>query len=538
MQTALPADLTAATDEEIVAAEAALIAEFDELHDAGSTDIALLTEIAEAIEAVRSETTRRVTVAEETAAARAELAERIRPAVASDDTEEATEAAEDTESDETSEDSEEANDAEAVEADAETEERELVTASGAENITPKAPSASAVRARTVQPEAPKAKPEMVITAAADIPGVTSGSALSMASVANAMQSKARTLSNGSGYIPIATIDLGIENKTSNDVGHNIELLDRVSKPSVLTAAGWCAPSNNLYELFSIDAADGLFNLPTIQITRGGLNVPEFFYIDDAASAQWRWTEEDQGNPQATKPCFQIPCPEFTDYRLEAYGICLTNGNLTDRAFPELTQRFVDLTINKHLHYMSEKMLQQLFSSATPVTPSSVGSSASGSILNAVDLYVAAYRSIYRMSTNAVLEMVLPLWAKNLIRADFALRSASGYSNVTDAQIDEHFAVRGVRPQYVHDWYPIGSIPTQWPSGFTFFLFPSGGYVWGDGGTIDLGVVRDSVLNATNDYTAAWTEQMAVLIQTGPKAWFVNFQYDVSGVTACCDGPIS
>ena len=56
---------------------------------------------------------------------------------------------------------------------------------------------------------------------------------------------------------------------------------------------------------------------------------------------------------------------------------------------------------------------------------------------------------------------------------------------------------------------------------------------GDGGTIDLGVVRDSVLNATNDYTAAWTEQLYLVAQLGPDARKVTVNYDVNGVTGCC-----
>jgi hypothetical protein len=73
----------------------------------------------------------------------------------------------------------------------------------------------------------------------------------------------------------------------------------------------------------------------------------------------------------------------------------------------------------------------------------------------------------------------------------------------------------------------------------FLMYPAGGYVRGDGGTIDLGVVRDSVLNATNDYTAAWTEQMYLVAQLGPKAHRVTVQLAEGGYTGCCptDAPV-
>jgi hypothetical protein len=351
-----------------------------------------------------------------------------------------------------------------------------------------------------------------------------------------MHSKARTLSNGSGFVPVASIQIPNENKLGADLSYNMDVLDRVTDPAQsLTAAGWCAPSNNLYTLFGIESGDGLIDLPTVQITRGGLNVPNFIGITAADNALWNWTEADQDDAEATKPCLYIPCPSFTDYRLAAEGLCLTNGNLTDRAFPELTARFVGLAINAHLHRLSGVIIQEIVDSATAVSVAAVDSSAGGTILNAIDLQVADYRSQYRMAVNSVLEAVFPLWTKELIRADFAMRNAAGYSNVTDADIDAHFAARKVRVQFVHDYQPmyVSSPRLSFPASLQFLLYPAGGYVRGDGGTIDLGVVRDSVLNATNDYTAAWTEQLYLVAQLGPDARKVTVGYDVNGVTGCC-----
>ena len=525
MQTQLPTDIVSVTDNDLATTESELVAEFDKMIDEGSSDVAVLTEIAEAIESVRAEANNRAVAAEEASQAVALLAERIRP-VAETDPED---------------DSEEADDA--VEASqeinatvvAETEERELVTAS-ADKTTPKAPSARAVARRSLSPEAPKPTAEVVITAAADIPGYAGGASIDKIGLAKAMHSKARTLSNGSGFVPVASIQIPNENKLGADLAYNLDVLDRVTDPAQsLTAAGWCAPSNNLYTLFGIESGDGLIDLPTVQITRGGLNVPNFIGITAADSALWNWTEADQDDSEATKPCLYIPCPSFTDYRLAAEGLCLTNGNLTDRAFPELTARFVGLTINAHLHRLSGVITNEIVSGATAVTMDAVSSSAAGSILNAIDVQVADYRSQYRMAVNSVLEVVFPLWTKELIRADFAMRVAQGYSNVTDADIEAHFATRKVRVQFIHDYQPMyNSAPKEaFPTSLQFLLYPAGGYVRGDGGTIDLGVVRDSVLNATNDYTAAWTEQLYLVAQLGPDARKVNVDYDVNGVTGCC-----
>jgi len=538
MQTVIPENIAEVTAEEIAKIESELVAEFDALIDAGSTDVTAMTEIAEAIEAMRTEQVARAEAQEIAAQAVAELADRVHASeqeaeIVAESEPEAEDEAD--ESDVADEVAPESTTPEVVEAEATEQENELVTASA--DKTPKAPSASAVARRSSTPQVAEAQPEVVITAAADIPGYSGGATIDTLGMAKAMHAKARTLSNGSGMVPVATVNLPISHKVGADMAHNLDVIAEATAPEALTAAGWCAPSQSLYTLFGVDAGDGLLDLPTVQVTRGGLNVPSFIGIGEASDALWDWTEEKADN-EGTKPCLYIPCPEFTDYRLKAEGLCLTNGNLTDRAFPELTSRFIALAINAHLHRVSGAMINDISLTATGVTMNAVASSAAGSILHAIDLQVADYRSQFRMSVNSVLEAVFPLWAKELVRADFALRSGVLLTNVTDAMIAEHFAARKVRAQFVHDYQPLfgQAASVAFPSALDFLLYPAGAYIKGDGGTIDLGVVRDSVLNATNDYTAAWTEQLYVVAQLGPNAREVTVNYSVDGVTGCCPTP--
>ena len=541
METTVPTDLTTVEAEALESTLADLIAEFDRMHDAGSTDIAAMTEIAEHVEAIRTEIASRETTPAEAAQAIAALAEKIRPA----ETEVTDEpvATEDDEDDETEEEADEVeaetedttHNTEVEETEAITEERELVTAAG--TPTPKAPSARAVRAFSPAPEAPAAVgPEIVITAAADVPGVPTGAQIDLLTVARAMHDKARGLNDKSAYTPVARINMNFGNEVGADLAHTLDVLDRVRNPQSLVAAGgWCAPSQNYYEIFQAEAGDGLLDLPTITVTRGGINVPSFYSVSDAAEGLWSWTEADDvsahdpTSPEGSKACLRIPCPEFTDYRLAAEGLCITNGNLTDRAFPELTQRFVQLALNAHLHRLSAAMIADIVGTATGVTMGSVNATAAGSILNAIDLQVEDYKSQYRMAVGSVLEAIFPLWTKAVIRADLALRHGVALTNVTDAMVDDHFAARKVRAQFVHDYQALfnAAEATAWPSTLDFLLYPAGGYVRGDGGTIDLGVVRDSVLNATNDYTAAWTEQLYVVAQMGPAAREVTVNIDVN-----------
>ena len=525
MDTRLPTEINTLTDEELTETLDGLIAEFDELHDAGSTDITALTEIAEAVDAVRAEIASREEAAVAAAEAVAALRDRIKP-VASDEPE-------------TDDEADEPAEAEAVEVEA-----EPVMASAKPAV--KAPSARAIRRNAPKVEAPAAEPMVTITAAADVPGLPTGSNIDMLQLAKGMHDKARALSNGSPRVPVARFNIPNQFKVGADLAHNLDVLEQVRNPQSLVAAGgWCAPSTTMYDLLGIEAGDGLIDLPTVQVTRGGLNVPGFLDISDAADALWTWTESDDesahdpSSPEGEKPCLRIPCPEFTDYRLVAEGLCITNGNLTDRAFPELTARFVALAVNAHLHRLSAAIIADIIAGSTGVTVAGPSSSAAGELLNAIDLQVADYRSQYRMSTNAVLEAVFPLWAREIVRADLAMRSGVDLLRVSDADVEAYFAIRKVRPQFVHDYQPLynAAAATAWPATMDFLIYPAGGFVRGDGGTIDLGVVRDSVLNATNDYTAAWTEQLYLVAQMGPNAREVTVNLAVTGATGCCETPV-
>jgi hypothetical protein len=548
METSVPQDLTALPDEELASTLEALIAEFDRLHDEGSTDIVLMTEIAEAVETVQGE----IATREEAAALAAEqvalLAERIRAATTAAPAEEETPATE-----EEPVAAAEPITEEPVAVAAAQEESVAVTTAPPVAVTaaaptaPRRPSARGVRSYAPPPAVPAASPELTIIAAADVPGVATGQRIDKMTVVRAMHDKARALRDRLPRVPIARFEIPYaeDRKVGAEVAHNLDVIERVRHQGNLVAAGgWCAPSNNIYSLFGVDAADGLIDLPTIQVTRGGVNVPDFLGINDASGALWTWTEADDiaahdpENPEGSKPCLRIPCPSFTDYRLVAEGLCVTNGNLTDRSFPELTVRFLDLTMNAHLHRMSGAIISDISGSATGVTIGAYPTSAVGSILNAIDLQVEDYRSQYRMGVGTILEAIFPLWTRALLRADFAMREGADITNVTDAQVDAHFATRKIRPQFVHDYQPLFGVGprTTWPTAMDFLLYPAGGYVRGDGGVIDLGIVRDSVLNATNDYTAAWTEQLYLVAQLGPAAREVTVNFAVDGVTGCCEIP--
>lgn len=514
---------------------------FTEAYDA-EAPLPELNELAEKIEALDAEIAANIAATEQEVADRAALAERITPAPAAEEIETedvvvVDDAAEVIEEDPTTPTAEQEVEAPIV-AD---EIKEPVAAS----VRPTAPSASAVAQRTATPVAPDTASEVVITASADVPGFANGQQIDRLGIARAMHARARGMGDSNGRQTVFNV-ASIESPVADE----FIIRDGSDDPSAIIAAavdaelkgkdadalvasgGWCAPSETMYDLFSVESSDGLLDLPTVGIARGGMQVPAYIGIGDVSGGIWNWNETLDNDGSSTKPCLQIPCPSFTDVRLEAEGLCITAGNLTDRAFPELTARIVDLAVTAQQHAVSNGKIAKIVASATAVTVTAAPSDAAGDILNAIDLQVADYRSQHLMGSGTVLDAIIPHWALGSIRATLAMRSGVEMLAVTDAEVVSYFTARQVRPQFVVGYEPLfDTTPaTAWPTTTKVLLYPTGGYVAGDGGTLDLGVVRDSTLNSTNDFTAAWAEQFYSVMQLGPAAREVTITAEVNGIT--------
>jgi hypothetical protein len=348
----------------------------------------------------------------------------------------------------------------------------------------------------------------------------------------------------------------------------IEKIQRKSLPSemasMVASGGWCAPSQIRYDFFNIAEECGMIDLPTFGVERGGIQFPISPSLADTfspalpwytafsnATVPWLWTEGDDilaatGAP--TKPCIDVPCSTMDNRRLECYGICLTAGNLADNAWPEATRNFLRLLMAAHYHASNARYIATIASMADPVEGcAATGTGAAAPILNTVELGAIDYRAKFGMCDDAVMEAVYPAWAKGLIRADLAKRTGvSDFMAVPDSEIMRWFDVRNIRAQFVADYQvraagqPGASTAiTTYPSSVRNFLYAPGTVARGNGMSLDLGVVRDSTLNATNDFTAAWMEECHLIAQFGHEVreYTVNVCADgttgAADLTACC-----
>jgi hypothetical protein len=170
------------------------------------------------------------------------------------------------------------------------------------------------------------------------------------------------------------------------------------------------------------------------------------------------------------------------------------------------------------------MLDTLAGYATSVSSTATLGS-SRSFLAVLDLALAQYRFVNRLDRSAVgLMGIFPDWFKDVIRADRALELAhDGVSvdpqAIPDSWIEEVFAVRGLRPVWAQDGQdevttgsPLVDFPNQYfasvtagsalvafPTSMAWYLMIDGSVQFLDAGRLDLGVVRDSTLDSTNDY---------------------------------------
>lgn len=437
-------------------------------------------------------------------------------------------------------------------------------------------SLSQVRERAPQAKAPNAA-SVAITASVDIPGVGAGQSLpTLEALGEAFRSKAKavpTTQYGDVGAPrhlVAslrnqfehTVDDRTSASTIEELWHSMTQ-QRGQADALLAGGGWCAPSEVMYDFFNIaDAPVGLIDLPTVGVSRGGIRFPVSPSIGDVffqaagsnpasgfggfafpfsnASDPWLWTEADDiatVTGSVNKPTLRVPCPTYDEARLEAYGISLTAGNLTDDAYPEATQNFIRLLRAAYAHVINARLISLMVARSTSaIALGAANKPAAQTLLNGVELAAIDYRAKFAMREDAVLEVVLPRWTLAVIRADLAWRTNVERESVSDAQITAWFSDRAVRPQFVSDWQVRGTGQfgrvdtnmTAWPTSVDFMLYAAGTFLHGNGLQLDLGVIRDSALNAENDHTALWAEEAHLVARVGHESRLYRATLAVNG----------
>jgi hypothetical protein len=375
--------------------------------------------------------------------------------------------------------------------------------------------------------ATKAKAPIVITAGADLPGITAGSEFSSISdVAQALLSRKHGMGRTSGgdgeQHTVATFSTTFPDTRmlrSNDVEGNRSKINAVVSPeAVVAAGGLTAPVETSYDIFELGETSVRpvrDALAVFGADRGGLRFMTPPLLTDLDGAVSVWTMQDDidastpEGPNPVKPCLRVAAGVEVTVYTDAIPLCLTFGNLGARAYPELVERHTQLGMVQHARFAETRLLTRIGALSTQVT-AGAELGAARDIFVQIEQAASAYRSRYRLDPNAPLRVIFPEWFKNALRADLTKQlpgdGRDGTFNLGEAEINKWFSTRNINVSWHLDGETGQIFGSQadgallgFPTDVIWYLFSEGTFVFLDGGTLDLGLVRDSTLNGTNDY---------------------------------------
>lgn len=527
----LPEDITQLGDDALAELLDGAVQAFDARSNSSTVtpdDLEQLRRLATAVNDIRAEQAARREAAEQAAAEIDALAAQVRGTTPDDDD---------------AEDGEGEGEVEAAATpDPEPEPREVAATAV---IAPRRPvlDLSGVRRRQPRVLPPDPNPRPEITASVDVPGYQPGQALDMDGVTEGIIRRANALKTAGGGVGLTASyrlpfdnSLIINDSSSGTEGTRAVVLaadqSRLEGGNLVASGGWCAPSETVYTLTNMSCPEMLWDLPEIQLARGGLR---FFPMPslDVGAMTWVHTEADDISG-AVKPCYKIPCPEPVEVRCDAIGTCLESGILTQRHFPELVAHYQRLAMIAHEIRIKQELFTQAVNSATAVTIAPTFGAFSA-MFAAVALQAADMTERLSLCENINIEVVFPWWSKNLFLADVARQNGVSACDIDVSCIINAFAKLGVSIQWARGLTP--AVPTDiggatpaadWPAEIPFLIYPAGTFQAGRGGEISLGVIHDSAKFQTNDFTALFTEECSALIVRNEEARIVT-------VPVCPDG---
>jgi hypothetical protein len=142
-----------------------------------------------------------------------------------------------------------------------------------------------------------------------------------------------------------------------------------------------------------------------------------------------------------------------------------------------------------------------------------------------------------MDSDAVLRVIAPVWVKDAIAADLALQMPGDNKWATsESEVEAALAARGVNlcwhiDDANHYGAQSGSAAlNEFRDTFVWYMFAEGTFVFLDGGTLDVGIIRDSTLVGTNDYKM-FVETFEGIAKVGVESLAVTSTIQVNGARA-------
>jgi hypothetical protein len=390
-------------------------------------------------------------------------------------------------------------------------------------------------------------PVVAITAGADIPGYTAGSTINdMSELSQAMEKRLHSLrrvngGDGEQHIVASFSTTYAEDRfLGTDAESNSAKIESLSAQALVASGGHGAPVETKYDIFGLGSTTVRpvrDSLPKFQADRGGIRfvTAPSFASGDYADAVGVWTAAVDATPgSATKESLTVVAAAENTAVTDAVTLQLQFGNLMTRAYPELIARHNELALVAHARAGEVDLLTKIAAASTAVT--------SGTILGfgrdflvSVRKAAVAYRSRHRIAQTTTLKALIPDWVYDAMASDLAV-SMPGDSTlaVGRAEIEGYLSGSNVTlvgsPDMTYFGAQGAAALLEFPDSFDWFLFAEGTFLFLDGGSLDLGIIRDSSLVGTNDYKM-FVETFEGIAKVGIESLKITQTVNINGSAA-------
>lgn len=370
------------------------------------------------------------------------------------------------------------------------------------------------------------------TSLADLPAAPAGTELGRWELADAAldlhNRLARSSVSGKQYVARFSYEYPDERVLRRDVaaGVNTAKIEAVTGPEALTAAGLCAPLETLYDINVVGVTQRPVRdaLARFAVDRGGIQyrMPMDALVMTDGLGIWTVDNDEDvtGDPETdpAKTCAVIDCPAVVTAVVYSTYLCLQYPNFSARFDREWVDATTRAAMIAWARFAENQLLSRILAGSKLIYQDTV-ISATRDVLVAIDKTVAYYRNRHRLDSMVPLRMILPRWVLDLFRADIA-RGFPGDLDalaVADSTIMGWFRARGVNvtfhldglagatvnsqviPNQFYANVAAGAVIPEFIDKIDAALFAEGDWLFLDGGTLDLGLVRDSALNRINRY---------------------------------------
>lgn len=394
-------------------------------------------------------------------------------------------------------------------------------------------------------------PVVAITAGADIPGYTAGSTINdMNEVAQAMEKRIHSLRRVNGgdgeqhIVASITTQFDEARTLTSDAEANSAKIAAFSAESqaLVASGGHGAPFEVKYDIFGLGSTTSRpvrDSLPKFQADRGGIRyvTPPSFASGDYANAVGVWTAANDSaetpSPSAKTSLTVSAAAELTA-TTDAVTLQLQFGNLMTRAYPELIARHNELALVQHAREAEVNLISKIEAGSTAVTTSNLIGFGRDFLVQ-VRRAAVAYRSRHRIDPSTQLKAIVPDWVIDAMAVDLTLSMpGDGTISLAKSEIEGYLANSNVTLTATPDQNYFGSQGAsallEFPDSFKWFLFAEGTFLFLDGGTLDLGIIRDSTLVGTNDYKM-FVETFEGVAKVGIESLAITSTISINGVAA-------